>query len=85
MAHTAPQGAWHKANWATQFLREKGHTIGRPEIWSDGGMRRLVDDLFMTNKEIINKVREYRDWEGRERLFLEYLNGQQDSLATSAL
>jgi len=84
MAYAAPQGAWHEENWASQFLREKGHTIGSLEIWRRGGKTRLVDDRFMTNREIINTAREYEDWKGRERLFVEYLNGHQDSLATNA-
>ena len=84
MAHRAPQGVWHEENWASQFLSEKGLTIGRPEIWSDGSMRRLVDDRCMDNKEIINKARQYEDWKSRERLFVKCLNRHQDSLGTNA-
>jgi hypothetical protein len=84
MAHTAPQGAWHEENWASLFLREKGHTVGSLEIWRGGGKRRLVDDRFMTNKEVISTAKEYVDWDARGRLFLEYLNGHKRSLAASS-
>jgi hypothetical protein len=84
MAHTAPQGVWHEENWASQFLREKGHAIGTLEVWRRGGKRRLVDGRFATNKEIINKAREYEDWKGRECLSVEYLNRHQASLVTNA-
>jgi len=67
-------------NWASQLLREKGHAIAAPEQWADG-LRRAVDDQLMTNEEIIGRARAYPEWEGRKRLFLEYLNGLQELLA----
>ena len=79
-SHKAPEGAQFLENWASQLLREKGHAIGAPEQWTDG-LRRAVDDLPMTKEEIIGKARAYPEWEGRRRLFLEYLNGLQELLA----
>jgi hypothetical protein len=87
MAHAAPHGAWYEENWAAQLLAEKGHTIcrlqGSPTRRLED-MSRLVDDRFMSNEEIINKASEYQDWQGRKRLFVEYLNAHQDSLRRSA-
>jgi hypothetical protein len=82
-SHRVPEGAQFLENWASQLLREKGHAIDPAETWNDG-MRRAVDGLFMTAEEIINKASAYQEWKGRKRLFLECLNGYQDSLTTNA-
>lgn len=82
-SHRAPKGVAFLENWESQLLREKGHAIDSPEIWSDG-MRRAVDGLLLTKEEIINKASSYQEWKDRKRLFLAYLNGYQESLTTNA-
>jgi len=90
MAQTAQQDAWcYEENWASQLLREKGHAIGDPEVWPGGGarrldMRRLVDGVFMTDEEVINKASGYEEWKDRKGLFWERLRSHQDSLAKNA-
>ena len=84
-SHKIPSGAEFLVNWASQLLSEKGHAVDAPAIWtSDGRMRTPVNGLALTNEEIINKASKYQEWAGRKRLFLEYMNGYQDSLTTNA-
>jgi len=72
-----PQGAEHRRNWAAQLLTEHGHEIGGQQISSDGTASTLVDNLFLTNPEIIAKAATYPEWRERERLMLRYWNKHQ--------
>jgi hypothetical protein len=79
-----PKGGCFEENWASQLLREKGYAIDPPEIWSDGTIRRAVNDVPLTNREVVKMAARYPEWRAREHLFLDYLNSYQRSLTINA-
>jgi hypothetical protein len=88
---SAPEGANFKVNWALQFLRGQGDTIGPTystaaptgEGQSSQGpppVERTVNGVQMANESVIRKAELYPAWQDRKNWFLEYLQSQQASL-----
>jgi hypothetical protein len=72
-----PQGPAFLRNWATTFLRSKGHRIDTPEISADGMMRTAVNGRMLTNEQIVREANSYSEWNAVRLQFLAYLNSLQ--------
>jgi len=83
--HNAPKGADFEVNWALQLLRERGDMIGETyaidaptgKCQSSSGappVERIVNDVWMTDEQVIRQAEQYPEWQGRKGLFLEYKN-----------